>query len=194
MTFAGARALDNRPASGLGSTMEIIRECSVINWVWLRILFKGTSFPPDIIGDHSVGSGSERSGVEGGLDGWRQLLVFVPLLTWRKRTCHSNGYSTLKLVHSKQRVMASAVRALSTHPYIPLYQKVWSGAKKWSKKKKEVLHKLESTFIYQSDMKLLNQLCRLHSRHSDCHCVVPFVRIWKVGQVMWKVRGASLLW
>lgn len=65
VTSAEAQVPDNRPASGLVSTMEIIRESSGINWVWLRTLFKGTWFPPlDIIGDHLEGSGGEGSGVE----------------------------------------------------------------------------------------------------------------------------------
>lgn len=94
MTFTGAQALVNRLTSGTWSTMEIIRESSGINWVWLRTLFKGTPFSPlDIIGDHSEGGG----GGGGGFDGWRQLLVFAPVLTLRKRTCHSNNTSSLTL-------------------------------------------------------------------------------------------------
>lgn len=189
MTFVEARALDNRPASGLGSTMEIIRESSGINWIWLRILFKGTSFPPlDIIGDHSEGSGGEGS-VWWGLDGWRQLLVFVPLLTWRKRMCHSNSYSTLKVVHSKYRVMASAVRALPSRQYIPFDQKLWSRDKKW--KNQMEIHGLKSTFINQSDKKLLISAlyvtvwlpCSLEESHRffiiiKKYCSVLYLAVW----------------
>lgn len=57
-TFAGARALVNRLSSGTWSTVEIMRERSGINWVWLRTLFKNTPFSPvDIIVDHWTGGG-----------------------------------------------------------------------------------------------------------------------------------------
>lgn len=66
MTFAGARALVNRLMSGMWSTMEIIRESSGINWIWLRTLFKGTPFSPlDIIGHHSEGGGGRGGWIVG---------------------------------------------------------------------------------------------------------------------------------
>lgn len=66
MTFSGARALVNRLMSGMWSTMEIIRESSGINWLWLWTLFKGTSFSPlDIIGHHSEGGGGKGGWMAG---------------------------------------------------------------------------------------------------------------------------------
>lgn len=66
MTFAGARALVNRLMSGMWSTMEIIRESSGINWLWLWTLFKGTPFYPlDIIGHHSEGGGGKGGWMAG---------------------------------------------------------------------------------------------------------------------------------
>lgn len=189
MTFAEARALVNRPASGMWSTMEIIRESSGINWVWLRTLFKGTSFPPlDIIGDHSDGGGGEGwrgwGGVGGGLDGWRQLHVFVPVLTWRKRTCHSNGYSTFKFMLMNRTHTRSWCLQSEHHHHI-ISSLCTCSCGREAQKKTPRGHKCVWKQNRWTWIKIYQSVCHEVSTISALHVPLPpfiFILGWEIGK------------